>query len=133
MTAPFFTLKCMRLLPGSAAQVMLLCFVVAYIFAIIGYEPFLPCIALIGAFSMKLLSDIPECTPCEEINEHLNYGSFGKALLAVFVVLTAEGWANQMSYAMTSNRLYSLFYVALIVRVRSFPSQALSIVRCLLF
>ena len=64
---------------------------------------------------MNIMGDVPICDLCN-FNPRSNFATFGKSVLTVFVMMTAEGWANHMTEAALTNRAYYLFYMALIVR-----------------
>lgn len=65
---------------------------------------------------MNIMGDkIPLCDNCN-FNPRSNFDTFGKSLLTVFVLLTAEGWSVHMMEAAAVNVGYYVYYLALIVR-----------------
>ena len=88
-------------LPASL-NVLTLLVVVWYIFSVV---------------AMNIMGNLPECDACS-INRRSNFGTFGKSLLTVFVLMTGDGWSDHMVEAAQTNEAYYVYYMALVVCAR---------------
>lgn len=94
----------------SALNVLMLLLVVWYIFAVVG---------------MNFMGKLPQCDDCS-INRRANFGTFGKSLLTVFVLMTGDGWSDFMVEAAQENKANYLYFMLLTVYTIWLPYSLLT-------